>query len=218
MNAQQAQGTASQQAKQQLSSGTQASSASGRAGQGESAQQRSGDATTQSQGGNGKERQRAEQAMGQQQSAAGGLGQSSRNQEALREDIQQLLKEVSGELKQLQAQMAAAEHHSPPEAGMSSDPNLYESPMPLERSAGEAVPIQLKTDTAQTAAQRPGGGVGTPSGEVSSAMPRTQAEDAQLSDQPLEETPVSRQPVPPEYQSVFDQLRKPNTPPAEKKP
>ena len=152
----------------------------------------------------------------QQRAAQGGGGQSPGNDEALKAEIQQLLKEVSGELKDLQAQMASKANQVP-EAGTSSDPNLYESPMKLDRTTGDALPIQLKTDSAQIKGQRPGSGVGQPSGDVGSATPQTHAEAAQLADTPREETPTSRQPVPPEYRSIFDQLRRSSAQPSETK-
>lgn len=144
--------------------------------------------------------------------------QSFGGQEAMRADIQQLLKEVSGELKALQAQLAAAESHAQPDAGTSADPQLYESPMKLDRATGNALPVQLQTDTAPTTTPRPGGGVGRPSGEVSGANPSVRPEEAQLSDEPREETPTARQPVPPEYRSVFDRLRQRDTQPTQTRP
>ena len=142
-----------------------------------------------------------------------GSGLSSGNQEALKEEIQQLLKEVSGQLQQIQAQLANAKNQPHSEAGTGSDSNIYEAPMSLDHNPGAPVPIQLKTDTAETKVDRSGGGVGKPSGDVSSATPHTRAEEAQLSDQPLEESPTNRQAIPPEYRGVFDQLHKQSPPP-----
>ena len=138
-----------------------------------------------------------------------GAGQATGNSEALRADIQQMLKDLSGDLKQLQAQLAATTADQPrPQAGTATDPQLYDqASSPLETTSGPALPIQLQTDTAPTSAQRPSSGVGRPSGEVSQAHPNAQSEDAQLSDEPLQEAPVDRQSVPPEYRSVFDRLR-----------
>ncbi|MBI3083829.1 MAG: hypothetical protein HYY90_05650 [Candidatus Omnitrophica bacterium] len=144
--------------------------------------------------------------------------QSFGGQEAMRADIQQLLKEVSGELKALQAKLAAAEPHAQPDAGTSTDPQLYESPMKLDRATGNALPVQLQTDTAPTKTPRPGGGVGRPSGEVSDASPSVHPEEAQLSDEPREEAPTAHQPVPPEYRSVFDRLRQRDTQPTQARP
>ena len=158
--------------------------------------------------------QSAQQASMAQQQSGSGAGQSSVGQDALKADIQQLLKEVSGELKQLQAQMDASQHQ--PQIGTSSDPNLYDAPTPVDTTTGSALPIQLQTDQATTKTPRPGSGVGRPLGEVSAASPQAKAEAAQLSDQPLEETPVPREAVPPEYRPIFDRLHQQTTQPSEK--
>ncbi len=155
------------------------------------------------------------QSAAQRQGATNPGGSSSGNQEVLKAQIQELLKEVSGELKQLQQQLATAKDLPKPQAGTGTDPNLYEAPMPLERATGGPLPIQLQTDTAQTNAQRKGTGIGTPAGIATSASPQVKAEDAQLSEHPEEESAASRQPVPPEYQSVFDQLRHRSPQPSE---
>ena len=150
-----------------------------------------------------------------QQPGTSGSGSSLGNGEALKAEIQELLKDVSGELKQLQEQLGSNKDQPRPEGGTSTDPNLYESPMKLDKAAGGALPIQLNTDEAKINAQRPGGGVGRPSGEVSNALPQTQAEDAQLANEPLEETPALRQPIPPEYRGIFERLRTQPTQPSE---
>ena len=134
-------------------------------------------------------------------------GQSSGNQEALKADIQQLLKEVSGELQQLQAQLANAEGQTNPNAGTSTDPELYERSAPLDQGHGDELSIHLPTDTAPTQARRPGGGVGKPSGEAAPASPQAKPEAAELSDTPAEEPGGARQVVPPEYRNVFDRLQ-----------
>ena len=126
-----------------------------------------------------------------------------------------MLKEVSGELKQLEAQLAAAKDQPHPDAGSSTDPNLYEAPMALEQPQHTALPIQLTTDTAETEQQRPGGGVGRPSGKAAAATPQAQAEEAQLSEEPLEETSAARQPIPSEYRGVFDRLHRQRQEPTE---
>jgi hypothetical protein len=125
----------------------------------------------------------------------------------LKAQIQQLLKDVSGELRQLQAQLSERQAQPPPEAGIGTDPELYESPTPLGPATGENVPIQLQADATETPSTRPGSGVGRPSGEMSNAAPQARAEDAQLSVDPIEEAPTERQAVPPEYRNVFDRLR-----------
>lgn len=129
------------------------------------------------------------------------------DQQALKADIQALLKEVSAELKQLQEQLDASSPQAQPQAGSGSDPNLYEAPTKPERASGAKLPVQLGTDTAPVSAKRRGGGIGTAAAEASQAAPTTAAEEAQLSDQPEDEAPTSHQPVPPEYRSVFDRLR-----------
>jgi hypothetical protein len=138
----------------------------------------------------------------------------------LKAEIQQLLKEVSGQLQELQAQLAAAQNQVHPEAGTTTDPNLYggSAAAELPRAAGGALPIQLQTDEQQAAAQRPGGGVGKPSGTVADDAPQASPEDAQLSGQPLEEPASSRQPVPPEYRSVFERLQRQDAQPSESAP
>src|SRR3989338_8174082 len=146
----------------------------------------------------------------QQQPAQGKSGSGAQRlgggQDALKADIQQLLKELSGELKDLQQQLSEAETQAR-EAGTSTDAQLYGDPEALEQAQGSSIPIQLKTDTVETDAARPGGGgVGQPSGEISGAAPQAQPEAAQLAEESLEDAAVSRQRVPPEYQSVFDRL------------
>jgi len=138
---------------------------------------------------------------------AGGQGQSG-GEDALKAEIQQLLKEVSGELQRLETQLAATSNDANPTAGTSTDPNLYESAMPLDGAPQGSLPIQLRTDQAPTRAQRPGSGVGAPSGEAARASPQTAPTEAQLAEAPLEEPPVARQTVPREYQSVFDRLHR----------
>jgi len=140
-------------------------------------------------------------------SGSQGTGQSFGEGAALKAEIQQLLKEVSGELKNLQAQLEAA--NAQPEAGTTTDPNLYGDASALEdMTAQSPIPLELKTDTGATQKPRAGGGVGKPTGEISPDGPRTKAEEAHLSEQPLEETAASRQPVPAEYRSVFDRLQR----------
>lgn len=136
---------------------------------------------------------------------AGGGGQSG-GEDVLKAEIQQLLKEVSGELQRLATQLAATSSDTSSPAGTSTDPNLYESAMPLDGDPQGSLPVQLRTDQVPARAQRPGSGVGAPSGEVARATPQTAPTEAQLAEAPLEEPPVARQTVPREYQSVFDQL------------
>ena len=155
-----------------------------------------------------------------QRPGAGSGNVSPASQEAMKGEIQRLLKEVSGELQQLQVQLASAQQRQPqPEAGTSSDPELFESPMPEDGSAGtKPVPFVVPTDTVATKTPRPSAGVGRPEGDVSRAGPRMGREDVSLSDQPAEETaPSARQPIPPEYRGVFDRLHH-EGPPREQSP
>lgn len=136
-----------------------------------------------------------------------GGGQSAVSGEVTKAEIQQLLKEVSGEVKLLQAQLAAANDQPHPEPGTSTDAELYGAAEALDRPTGSSLPVQLDTDAVETKDERPGGGVGQPAGEAVAATPQVQAEDAQLSEQPLEETPAARQTIPPEYRPVFERLQ-----------
>ena len=152
-------------------------------------------------------------------------GQSPGDQAALRGEIEQLLKEVSGELKQLQAQLDTAKSQAQPdagpahdggEAGTGTDPQLYDaspSPSTLDASGAPPLAIQLQTDAGTVKTSRPGSGVGSASKTAASASPQASAEPAQLSEIPLEESSSVRQPVPPEYVGVFDRLHRQRTPP-----
>ena len=134
-----------------------------------------------------------------------GGGGDLQSQEALKADIQELLKELSGELQELQAQLASAPDQVP-RPGTATDPELYGSRELPEGAAAGQLPIQLRTDVEAARTERPGGGVGAPSGSISEALPQTQAESAELSTESVEVAPVSRQPVPREYRNVFDRL------------
>jgi hypothetical protein len=68
--------------------------------------------------------------------------------------------------------------------------------------------VELRPDEAPTSAQRPGGGTGEAGRDVSQASPTTQAESATLSEEALQEPAAPRQPVPAEYRSIFDRLRR----------
>jgi hypothetical protein len=194
--------------------GSQASAQQGQSadGAGSSAQQQS------TQGGQqgaqqGAQQQQGGQAASQQASAGAsassrGAGQSSGSQDAMRADIQKLLKEMQGELKQLEQQLAAQpnpqEMVGPP--GTTTDPNLYDKAEQLEPLQGPQTPVQLKTDTGETSSSRPGGGVGKPSGEIGTASPTAKPAATDLSAQPAEELPGSRTVIPPDYQPVFEKL------------
>ncbi len=167
----------------------------------------------------GDQRGAQQQANAQQGQGKGGTGLSPGNQEALKAEIQGLLKQVSGELKELQAQLENAQDLPKPEAGTSTDPELYgrdaEPPSP---KGSREVPVQLQTDEKQVKTQRPGGGTGKPSTAASAATPKTKTEAVALSEAPLEETATSRQSVPPEYRGVFDRVHRPSGQPTEQEP
>ena len=142
------------------------------------------------------------QAAGAQQAG------SSAQQELLKADIQQLLKELSTELKQMQAELEAAQRHDQanPAPGTSTDPNLYGDSAQAKQAAGNRLPVQLEVDTQPTASTRRGGGVGKPSTDVADALPQQQPEEATLSDVRTTETGVAPQSIPPEYRPVFERL------------
>lgn len=159
-------------------------------------------------GGAGTSRGQPSDAKAQQQAGAGNGPMSSQAQQALQEDIQKLLKDVSGELKDLQKRLESQDQ-PPPTPGATTDPELYGASDAAGAPTGEAsVPIQLKTDAAGTGSSRKSSGSGRPSGETSAASPTAKAEPAQLADEPLEEPAGSRETVPPEYQDVFKQLNR----------
>jgi hypothetical protein len=126
----------------------------------------------------------------------------------LKAEIQGLLKELSEELKQLEANLETNTPASP-QAGTGTDPELFgagaDEAMPM--GGGTAVPVHLRTDVAEGGSRRQGTGTGLPSGEVSADAPRSRAEAAQLSDVPREELPVVSPAVPPQYRGIFDRLR-----------
>ncbi len=127
----------------------------------------------------------------------------------MRAEIQELLKEVSGELQQLQVQLAATQNNPQPAPGSGTDSKLYGGAEPLPSGSGSQVPIQLKTDRAPSKTPRSAGGTGRPSEEISGERPKAQAESAELSEQPLEEPAAVPQPIPPAYRSIFDRLQQP---------
>lgn len=190
---------------QQQAQGQQGGQQGGQTGQ---AQQQS--AQGQSQGSGMQQQASADQQQTQQGGGAGqGMSQPTAQQEALRAEIQQLLKEVSGELKDLQRQLAQVQAEPIPNAGTESNPNLYEDAMQLDPLTGTPVPIAITPDTGKTSAPRKTEGVGEAGGEVSTDAPTSQSEDATLSDAPVDERAVNRQVVPPEYRDVFDRMNRP---------
>ena len=182
-----------------------------------SAEQRSGE-STQRANANGQTASQAHAAQGNSQglqpSGQGG-SPSAADQQALKAEIQQLLKDVSGELQQLQTQLDTSKDQTPSTPGTGSDPQLYESPMSIDPVTGRPVPIQLKPDTSSATSKRQSSGVGTPSGEVSADTPTVSPQEAQLSDKPLQESATDRQTVPFEYRDVFGRLHRRSLPTGE---
>ena len=135
----------------------------------------------------------------------------------MKEEIQQLLKEVSGELKQLQNQLELSQQNQPPPApGSATDPDLYGESEKLDPAKGEEVPIQIQPDEAPTKTPRAGGGTGASAkNEIGREGPRTGREDAQLSETPTAESSAEKQAIPPEYHDVFDRLNRTPTPTTE---
>lgn len=134
---------------------------------------------------------------------------SGAGDEALRADIQELLQELSGELQNLQMELASARTDTRPTIGNQTDPELYGSQGFEPITPKDFVPIQLETDASPTERTRPGGGVGEASGEISAQGPRATLEAAALSQTPIAERAGSRQPIPPEYRGVFERLQTP---------
>ena len=138
----------------------------------------------------------------------GGSSLSAGDLEA-KADIQQLLKEVSGELKALQAQLDAASQQQMSQPGTGTDPNLYGAPEPVDRNpSGTPLPMSLGADTAPTKTPRPGTGVGSAAEHPDHEQPQAKPEAASLSDRPLDEAAGTRQPIPPTYQGIFDRLHR----------
>lgn len=154
--------------------------------------------------------------QGQQAGASPGL---SAGQEALQQDIQQLLKEMSSELKQLEQDMAAQEHQPLPPPGTATDPELFDDQAALDPGTVSSDGIRVQTDDARVSRERPGGGVGQASGDVAAAQPKAARQAAGLADAPEAEGAVASRPVvPPEYRQVFDRLQQPEPQPSEKSP
>ena len=205
-------GTASQQPSESRSGkpGDRGSQATEGAGQQASGKPQGARQQEQSGQGSGKDEHSSQQAGAQaNQPAAGTAGGSSAEREALKGDIQQLLKEMSSQLQEIQTQLQKELPN--PGAGTGTDPNLYEgaSQLPAPEGPERAVPIQLQTDQAPTAKPRPGGGTGQASKEIGEALPQQLPEDVSLSTQASDEQAVQRHPIPPEYRPVFERLSDP---------
>lgn len=138
-----------------------------------------------------------------------GSSSDAAQQQALKADIQQLLKELSSELKNMQAEMEATQSNSKepsPLAGGATDPNLYEQSAKLDPASGSRLPIQLEVDTTPTTSPRRGSGTGQASKEASDALPQQEPESASLSDVRTTEQGQARHAIPPDYQPVFERL------------
>ena len=127
--------------------------------------------------------------------------------EQLKGDIKRALKELSTELKTLQAQLQA-QQVPVPEPGTSTDPQLYGAAS-LEPPPGATsrLPLQLQVDAQPTASPRlRRGELGEPSGDVASDAPQQAVEEAQLAAEAAPESAAHQQAIPPEYQMVFERL------------
>ena len=126
--------------------------------------------------------------------------------EALKADIQRALKELSGELKNLQAQLEAQKLSAAP-PGTSTDPDLYgDASLETPPGATSRLPLVFDVDTQTIQSPRSGGGVRQPSGEISRQAPQMEREEVQLSPNAAPESGTTAQPIPPEYQPVFEHL------------
>lgn len=140
--------------------------------------------------------------------AEAGTHLSSAQQEALKAQIKELLKNMSTELQALEAQLAAQQKDlSSPTAGTSTDPALYEDAARLDPTTGNPLPIQLQVDRERASSSRQASGTGKPAAKASDASPQQVPEPATLSDQPTEEAGVRRQAIPPDYRPVFERLQ-----------
>ncbi len=146
--------------------------------------------------------------MAQQGQASGsspGTSGANGQQAALQQDIQQLLKQMNAELQQMQAEMSQSPPSEASTPGSGTDADLYGDATALEQAAGAQMPIQFDTDEQSGSGKnRKGSGIGKPSGKVSAALPQTAPEDVAATEQSQEEQAISRQPIPPEYQPVFE--------------
>src|SRR3989338_5373141 len=134
------------------------------------------------------ERARAQAAQGQRSAEQGASGAG--DQQAMKAQIQELLQEMSGELEQLQSDLASKEQG--PQAGTGTDPELFGPPELPETEGRRTAPIGLRTDEAQTSRQRRGAGGSGPPGQVDERLPELQPEDAQLSSTSAEAAPVDQ--------------------------
>ena len=151
-------------------------------------------------------------AAAQQQMQAGKMGQQagSSGSDAVNADIQQLLKEVSGELKQLEAKLTPEQAAQIQTPGTGTDTGLYsDTRESLEQAANtRAAPLPLKVDDQATASSRQGGGIGEASGDAADDAPQQARQSAELSDRSEDGSAGTRERVPPEYRPVFERLNK----------
>jgi hypothetical protein len=190
----------------QQQAGQQHQSAGQQGGQQQGGQQSGQESSAQSTEGTSDSGSRsADHASGTAQGSPQGQG-SDAGQEATKAEIRELLKELSGEVKNLKEQLS--QQQSVPTIGTSTDPQLYGDSQPMDPLGEGNVGMRLQTDAAPVRSPRKNEGVGEASGEVSDQAPQAKAQDAQLSDDPVEEVPLSRQSVPAEYRGVFDRLNK----------
>lgn len=145
----------------------------------------------------------------QPQSGEGSSSKDQLAQEALKGDIQQLLKQLSEELQSLQAHIDEQRVERPhPAPGTSTDPQLYDDADVSAHAdpSQRRLPIQMAVDQQAVAARRPAGGVGKPSDDIATQTPQQLEEEAQLASQATDAKAVTRDAIPPEYQPVFDRL------------
>ncbi len=156
--------------------------------------------------------ERQQRASASTQGAQMSEGSSSKDQlaqDALKVEIQQLLKQLSEELQSLQAHVTEQRLERPhPAPGTSTDPKLYDDAdvSPQADASQRRLPIQMTVDQQMAASRRPAGGVGEPSDDVAAQTPQQLEEEAQLSTQAADAEAVKRHAIPPEYQPVFDRL------------
>lgn len=145
--------------------------------------------------------------QGQSKSSAQVQQAGGAQQDAMKADIQELLQELSGELQQMETQLARADNPNPA-PGTAPGGELLGGAEPLPEAGKHQVPIQLKTDDAPSTSPRTGGGVGEASGRIDRDAPKAEREETALSDAPsAEDAAAARQPIPPEYRGAFERLQ-----------
>lgn len=146
----------------------------------------------------------------QSQGSERSSGLSAAQQQSMKAEIKELLKELSDEMESFQKQLAKAPETAHPEAGTSSDPDLYERAMEIERKIqARTLPMTLATDDKESGSKRRASGVGESSEDVLDAAPQMSRENSRLSEESAPVQALERQPIPPVYQGVFDNLEQP---------